>query len=305
MPSSPIVLAFDVGGTTVKAAAVDGDLTVLAQVSRRSQHGPAILDVIAEAGQEVLAGLRADQRSAVRAAGVAILGLVDTDRGIALRSVNLQLRDLDVAGPLSSRLGVPVTLGHDVFAAAAAEVRAGSCDAADPFVAVIGTGIAGVAFVGGRPVRGASGQAGEIGHVVVRPDGPLCQCGARGCLEAVASASAIARSYAERAGRDVAGAHEVVDRLDVDPVAAEVWDEAASALADGLLSVCALLAPGAIILGGGLAEAGEALTGPVTTYLKERAHVVPVPPVVTASLGSRAGVVGAALLALDSLAETP
>ncbi len=300
MSSSPVVLAFDVGGTSVKAAAFDRELTPLAETRRPSRRGPAILDAINDAADALLAELTPDQRGRVAAAGVGLLGLVDSSRGVVVRAVNLGLQELDVAGPLSRHLGIPVVIGHDVQAAAEAELRLG-VDVDDPFVAIIGTGIAGVAFVDGKAVRGVSGQAGEFGHIVVRPDGPMCECGARGCLEAVASAAAVARRYTELTGREVSGALEVVTAIPHDQDAALVWDEATSALADGLLTVCALLAPGAIILGGGLAEAGEALTGPVTAYLKERAHVPVVPPVRTATLGRRAGVVGAALLALDTL----
>jgi len=194
-----------------------------------------------------------------------------------------------------------VTVGHDVRAAGEAELRVLPPEVVDPFLVVIGTGIAAVAFVDGKALEGVTGQAGELGHVVVRPDGPLCGCGASGCLEAIASAGAITRRYHERSGVPVEGAEEVVAALGTDPVAAEVWDEAVSALADGLLTVCLLLAPGAIVLGGGLANAGEVLTGPLRERLRERARVTAVPPLLTARLGSRAGEVGAALLAFSRL----
>lgn len=299
--SEAVVLGFDVGGTTVKAAALDVDLQPLATATRPSRRGPGLLDTIVETASELTASLSEEHRRRIACAGVVIPGVVDTVRGISVRAVNLDLTEVPVAAPLAERLGVPVVLGHDVLAAGEAERRTASAGLVDPFVVVIGTGIAAVAYVDGRAVGGVSGQAGEFGHVVVRPDGPVCACGARGCLEAVASAGAITREYAVRTGSTVAGAHEVVAALLDDPVAADVWAEATSALADGLLTVCALLAPGAIVLGGGLAEAGELLTGPVRARLHERAHVIAVPPVLTAALGSRAGVVGAGLLAFDRL----
>jgi len=304
----PVVLAFDVGGTSIKAAAFDAAFDgsdpsslgePVAETRRTSPRGPAVLDAIADAAEELTSSLDADQRGRVAAAGVAMLGLVDTRRGRVRHSVNLDLHDLDVVTPLTERLGVPVALGHDVQAAGVAEYRVGSLEVADPFVVVIGTGIAAVSFVDGRPLTGSGGQAGEFGHVIVRPGGRECACGAHGCLETVASAGAIVRIYEERSGTPVAGASDVLARTGSDPVAAEVWDEAASALADGLLTVCALLAPGAIVLGGGLGESGAALTGPVQAHLKERIHVGVAPPVLSATLGSRAGVIGAALLALD------
>jgi glucokinase len=253
---------------------------------------------------ELLAELTAPQRAEVRAVGLALPGIVDSERGVSVYAANLDLRDEPLAAPVSRRLGLPVRLGHDVTVAAEAERRSGAArDVVDPVVVVIGTGIAAVSYVHGQRVLGISGQAGELGHLVVRANGPVCGCGARGCLEAVASASAVVRAYRERSGQDVAGAHEVVSRLEHDPDAAAVWAEATSALADGLLAATALLAPGAIVLGGGLAEAGPALVEPVRAWMEKGTVALTVPPLLTAALGSRAGVVGAALIARDTAAE--
>ena len=298
MVQDPVVLAFDVGGTSVKAAALDGELTTLAEARLPSRRGPAILDVVVAAAEELIGALDPDQRTRVAAAGVAMPGLVDRERGRCIRSVNLQVADLDVAGPISARLGVAVRVDHDVAAAGEA-VRRSAGDIEDPFVVVIGTGIAAVAFVRGQAVRGVSGQAGELGHVIVRPGGPPCGCGARGCLEAIAGAGAIVRAYEERTGTPIEGAHVVVERRLSDPVAAEIWDDAVSALADALIDVCALLAPGAVLLAGGLAEAGDALIEPLESLMKERSQIAVIPPVALAGLGSRAGLAGAAHLALD------
>ena len=190
---------------------------------------------------------------------------------------------------------------HDVTAAGTAEWRCGAGRGVDDLaVVVIGTGIAATLVTGGTVVRGGCGQAGELGHVVVRPGGPPCACGRRGCLEAISSARAIADAYAARSGRSVDGAIDVFTRLGRDPVADEIWQEAADALADALLMVRALLAPSRIVVGGGLAGAGEALLAPVRARLEGAAGPEAVPPVVAAELGSRAGVVGAALAAFDA-----
>lgn len=306
MTTSPagqsVVLAFDVGGTSVKAAALDSDLRVLAETSRPSRRGAEILDVLQEAADDVVGALTPVDRQHVVAAGIAMPGLVDAEAGVSVHSVNLDLHDLRVAGPMSERLGLPVRVGHDVTVAGEA-VRRSASDLEDPFVVIIGTGIAAAAFVGGRAVTGVSGQAGELGHVVVRPDGPLCPCGARGCLELLASAGAIVRIYQERTGVALDGAHEVVARIDTDAVAKAVWAEAMSALADGLIMACALLAPGAIVFGGGLAGAGDRLVDDVRSLMLERSTVAVVPPVLVTTLGSRAGVLGAAHLAFDLVDE--
>jgi glucokinase len=298
----PAVLAFDVGGTTIKGEVLTDDLEVWAVDRVATPRGPAVVDAVAALGESLLAGLTPERRAAVRCAGVAVPGIVDLVTGTSVYAANLGWRELPVTEPLSRRWGLPVTLGHDVTVAAEAERRTGAAaDVDDPFVVVIGTGIAAVSYVHGQRVRGVSGQAGELGHVVVRPGGPLCGCGAHGCLEAVASAAAVCRSYREAGGGDVPGAREVVERLGADPVADRVWAEATSALGDALLGVAALLAPGAVVLGGGLSEAGPRLLDPVAAWMTQHSVAVNVPPLRLAALGSRAGVVGAALAARDEV----
>jgi glucokinase len=301
LAAGPAVLAFDVGGTTVKAEVLGPELEVWATGSTGTPRGPAVVDAVAFLAGELLAELSEVQLSKVGAVGLALPGIVDTASGTSVYAANLGLRDEPLADPVSRRLGLPVRLCHDVTAAAEAERRSGAARAVvDPLVVVIGTGIAAVSYVHGQRVAGSSGQAGELGHVVVRPGGPVCGCGARGCLEAVSSAAAVARTYRARTGREVSGAHEVVALLGQDPHADEVWAEATSALADGLLMATALLAPGAIVLGGGLAQAGPALVDPVTGLMKQRATAITVPPLLLAAHGTRAGVVGAGLVARDA-----
>jgi glucokinase len=152
-------------------------------------------------------------------------------------------------------------------------------------------------------LSGAHGAAGEVGHVIVRPGGPPCGCGARGCLESVASASAIGRRYAELSGNTDAAAFDVAARAAAgEPLATVVWRDAVEALADGLLTAQALYDAGIVVLGGGLAEAGEALLAPLRTALDQRITFHRMPQLVRAALGDTAGCLGAALLAWDSLA---
>lgn len=299
------VLAFDVGGTTIKAEVVGSDLLTWARIRTPTPRGGALVDAIAEAGSALLAELEPDRRAAVSAGGLALPGIIDAVGGDSVFAANLDLRGEPIAEPVSRRIGLPIRLVHDVTVAAEAERQHGAArDLVDPIVVIVGTGIAAVSYVRGRRVTGTSGQAGELGHVVVRPGGPLCGCGVRGCLEAVASAAAVARAYTELAGRPVAGAQDVVALVGADPAADAVWNEAARALGDGLLAATALLAPGGIVLGGGLAMAGRALLDPVEAWMRTSANVVQVPPLFTAALGARAGVVGAALNAFDCVRGT-
>ena len=195
-PSPSAVLAFDVGGTTIKGEVLDADLTVLARTSVATPYGDGLVEAVGATGRALLAGLPPEVRRTVTDVGLAVPGIVNAARGVSVYAANLGLREAPVAGPVSERLGLPVTISHDVAAAGEAERRRGAArHLDDPVVVVIGTGIAAVSFVHGEPVRGVTGQAGELGHLVVRPAGPLCGCGARGCLEAVASAGAVDPAY--------------------------------------------------------------------------------------------------------------
>ena len=298
--TSGCVLAVDVGGTSIKAEILDPSLRriAIASTATPGAGGDATLSAVIDLARRLLSDLPSP--GGVARVGLAVPGVVDVDRGVGVLAANLAWRDMPVTAPVSAALGLPVTMVHDVTAAGVAEWRCGAGRGVDDLaVVVIGTGIAATLVTGGVVVRGGFGQAGELGHVVVRPDGPPCACGQRGCLEAISSARAIADAYAARIGRRVDGAIEVSARLGFDPVAKEVWQDAVDALADALLIVRALLAPSRIVLGGGLAAAGEALLRPVRSRLEGAPGLEAAPPVVAAQLGSRAGVVGAALAALD------
>jgi glucokinase len=294
-PDRTPVLAFDVGGTTIKAEVVAADRTLAAE-QRPTPSGAAAVDAIADLGAELIATV-----PGVEAAGVALPGIVDRRRGVGVFSANVGWRDVPVADPLARRWDVPVRVDHDVLVAGWAEWRRGAGRGVNDLAYVsLGTGISATLICAGRLVRGGHGQAGELGHAVVRPDGPACGCGARGCLEAVASAAAIRREYESRSGESVGGAGEVFDRAGSDPIATDVLSDAIAALADGLATLVQLLAPARIVVGGGLALAGDALLDPLRVALADRCRVVPAPEVVAAGLGVRAGVVGAALLAVRS-----
>lgn len=300
-----LALAFDVGGTSVRGAVVGAADVVIAESRVTTRTGPAVLDDIAQMGEGLLAGLSSAARAEVAGVGVAFPGLVDTEAGISRRAVNLGLVDALVAAPLAERLGLPVVVTHDTAAAAGA-IWADAGSPASALVAVLGTGVAAVTYVEGRAVVGVSGQAGELGHLVVDPAGPRCVCGLRGCVEAYAGARAMLERYVSLGGdTTISGVAELVARAEHDRLAAQIWSEAITALADGFLAVGALLAPAEIILGGGVAEARRALLDPLQARMRERAGVTAVPPVRLSALGGRAGLVGAARLALAAARTDP
>jgi glucokinase len=240
---------------------------------------------------------------AATALGLAVPGIVDERAGLARLSANLGWVDVPVAGTVAGQLELPVALGQDVRAGGLAESRLGAArGAANAVFVPIGTGIGAAVLADGRIVT-AGGHAGELGHLRVDRDGDPCPCGARGCLETVASAAAIARRYAQRSGRPTDGAADVVRALsDEDPVALQVWQEAVAALAEALAACVTLLGPEVLIVGGGLARSGEVLLAPLREQLEERLTFQRRPRLALAALGDQAGCVGAGLLALEETA---
>jgi glucokinase len=291
-----LALAVDVGGTTIKAALVDPVGTVVTSEQRVTPRGIEARDAVIEVG---LALLAQRPQATVVGAGVVVPGLVDREAGIATYSANVGWRDLELVRSLGAAWELPVRIANDVASGGVAEHRRGAGVGTEDFVFVpIGTGIAASIVSGGRLVSGHRGETAEIGHLAVRT-GVLCSCGREGCLEAVASAAAIARRYTELSGNDVAGAHDVVDRLGTDAVAREVWQDAVDALAEGLGVVSLVVAPSLVVIGGGLSRAGNALLDPLRVALRQRTPVVRPAEVAVSTLGDRGSVIGAALLARD------
>lgn len=300
------VVALDVGGTDIKGGVVDAD-GALVYSERRSTgrvNGPdavvtGIVDFAAELRERAV-----ELGGVPRAAGIAVPGIVNAAAGVAMWSASIRWREVPLRALVRDRLGLPVALGHDVRTGALAEGRLGAGRECDNFLFVaIGTGLASVLVLNGVPYPGAHGQAGEIGHIIVRPAGEKCTCGAIGCLEAHFSGPAMAHAFADAApGHDPPlSAAQVVGRVAAgDPVAAAVWGQGISALADGLLVGLALYDPRLLVIGGGLSLAGEQLFDPLRTLLAERAVVQHVPPIVTAALGDEAGCRGAGLIAWDA-----
>ncbi|MER6299523.1 ROK family protein [Kitasatospora sp. NPDC001539] len=298
------VIALDVGGTHIKGAVVDGgELVEGAQWSTRAERGPdAVLAAVLRCADELVT-YAVRRGSTPQAAGIVVPGLVDEARGTAVLAANLGWRDTPVRRLAAEHLGLPIAFGHDVRAGGLAEGRLGAGRGWPDFAFVpVGTGIAAALTIGGRPFAGSRGFAGELGHLVVRPGGDRCACGNRGCLETVASASAIARRYAEASGRTGASAREVAAGAESgDPLARRIWTEAIEALADGLAALTVLLDLDRVVLGGGLAQAGDPFLTPLRGALVERLAFRPAPTLVAAVLGARAGCLGAALLAQDLL----
>ena len=319
------VVAVDIGGTTLKGAAFDRRGRVLAARTRPT-FGVCerAADSLSALVRELLDLMREQDRCPA-AIGIASPGMVDTRRGIVISAVNLGWSGLPLRARLRDEFGLPVALEHDARAAALGEQAAQPGSLRDFAFIPIGTGIAAAIVTGGQLMAGATGSAGEFGHIPVVPGGRRCACGQLGCIEAYASGPAIEaryrelgggqRSTADIAGRAVrattaaaipaipattvppatTGGPGGADRDAPDEGARRVWAEAIDALAAGLLGLVALTDPAAVIIGGGVAEAGAALLDPLTVALAARLTWRSHPRLLLSVLGPRAGLIGAGL----------
>jgi glucokinase len=299
--SRSVVLAVDVGGTSIKGAVVTESGRIIATDVRPT---PEVNSV--DALMDMLQQLKQSAESlnfAVIAVAVVTPGIVDEEAGIVLYASNLGWRDVPLLELVTARLGVPVAIGHDVRAAGLAERLLGAAHGAANFVLVpIGTGVAAALVTAGRTITGATGAAGEFGHIPVIPNGELCTCGQRGCLEVYASGAGLARRYAARGGMQLSS-RQITARLGHDQLADEVWQDAVRVLAQGLTILTLLLDPDAIVLGGGFAKAGRALLDPIRSELDAALVWRARPRVVLSVLGGDASRIGASILAFRAAGQ--
>ena len=287
----------DVGGSTIKSAVLVAGSLVDVRHSPTPARGDDVAERVVDRVVEIVEAMPRDS-GALAAVGLVVPGLVDSAAGVGLHSENLGWRDVPFRALVEERLGLPVAFGHDVGAGGVAEARLGAGAAYRDIVFLpVGTGISaavvhdGVALERSRPI-------GEIGHVDVGHD-EVCVCGLRGCLEAVASAAAIGRRYAARTGVSATAA-QVAERVAAgDPAAQAVWADAVAGLGRAVAILAAVLAPDAVVLGGGLAAAGPLLLDPLREDVAGRLSFHHRPDIVPSQLGDLAGCLGAGLLARD------
>ncbi|HET6830070.1 MAG TPA: ROK family protein [Solirubrobacterales bacterium] len=311
-------IGVDLGGTKmlVGVVAPDGS-TVHRRVARSAGLGPDAVLALLEAELELALAARPESA----AIGLGVPCTIDRDGGVCVSAVNLPLIDVPVRDRIAARFGLPVSIDNDGNVAAIAEARLGAARGArDVVLLTIGTGIGGGLILDGRPYRGAHGAGAELGHVVVDIDGPPCQgnCPNRGCIEAIASGTALARE-AERAAAAAPGselARAAADGAHLDgrlvtelaragePESIAVLETAGRRLGVALSGLANIFDPEVIVVGGGVMAAGELLLGPAREELRVRA----LPPqnrtpVLAAGLGADAGMIGAAILAADELGD--
>ncbi|NUR59885.1 MAG: ROK family protein [Catenulispora sp.] len=282
--------AIDIGGTKIAAGLVDADGALLV---RHERPTPAVEPMTAV--QDLLQALTADPSwGSVQAVGIGSAGPIDAAKG-TISPVNIRTwRDFPLVERVAEATGRPVTLAGDGVAMAAGEHWRGAAAGCDDAVCmVVSTGVGGGLILGGKLRPGPSGNAGHIGHICVELDGPPCPCGARGCVEVLASGTAIAARVGSTSAAEVAAAARAGDAA-----ALASFDRSARALAAAVASTAALVDIRLAVIGGGVAKAGDLLFGPLREHLKEYAQLsftrdVSVLP---AALGGDAGLIGAAAL---------
>jgi glucokinase len=308
-------IGLDIGGTKVAGAIVADDGTVTAE-SRRDTPETSDSATMTSLLLEMVDDLRG-RDTAVEAIGVGAAGTVEWPAGRIRWAPNNSYRDWNVRAELEKATGLPAVVDNDANVAGLAEARLGSTRHDEMILVTVGTGIGTGIVLDGRIYRGPNGLGAEAGHMNVNPDGPQCGCGNYGCLEALASGSALTRmgrsaaagdpdgmiaSLARESGAEVTG--ETVTRAAMagDPTAASLFARLGRALGIGIASLNAIFELEAVVIGGGLVDAGDLLLEPTRRAAREFAYAPtarPVPPITPATYGGDAGKIGAALLALE------
>lgn len=305
-PSGRCAVGIDLGGTNIFGGLVDGAGRALATVKRPTPaaEGPGGVFAAMRAMITQLLERAGDRR--VVGIGLGIPGLLDTARRTSVFSPNLGWSNVPVV-PEFVAFGLPVEIDNDVRCHAVGELAFGAGRGCRNFILItLGTGIGSGIVLGGSLYRGPSGLAGEIGHVTLEPGGPLCGCGKRGCFEAIASGKSIGRR-AREAGIGSTARELFAKAADGDDAALALVDRVAYDLARGISMYVHIMNPERVIVGGGVAMAGDLLFEP----LRRHALAETMPgirgtyEIVPAALGDEAGMVGAAALVPGLTQDSP
>ena len=289
-------LGLDLGGTNIKWAVVEqdgGDWRVLDrdQVTTPTAEGPdAVVARLATAGAAAV-----DRSPGVTSVGIGVPGLYDPAAGSTrfLPNIPGAWAGRPVAAPVGAALGLPAFLINDARAFGLAELRLGAGRGASSMIGLtLGTGVGGVIAVDGRIHQGHDGTAGEIGHQTIEPEGPPCGCGNRGCLEALARADRIAAACGTSTADEAVASARAGDVRALEGLA-----QIARYLGIGIANMIVVMSPDRVVIGGGIAAAGDLLMKPIRDELRRRVRTTSLDAVaiVTAELGTWAGAIGAAI----------
>lgn len=301
-------LGLDLGGTNLKWAVVaregDGWRTLATdQVPTRIPQAAADVPAAITAQLAETGAAAIERFGPVETVGIGVPGLYDPVAGTTRFIVNIPgpWAGHQVAGPVGRALGLPAALVNDARAFGLAELRLGAGRGASSLVGLtLGTGVGGVIAVGGRVHQGHDGTAGEVGHQTIEPDGPWCGCGNRGCLEAFARADQIAAACGTATAEEAVRAARAGD-----PAAIRGLADVGRYLGIGIANMINVISPDRVVIGGGVAAAGELLLGPIRAELARRVLVTSLDAVelVAAELGTWAGAIGAAVHGAERAVE--
>ena len=307
-------IGVDVGGTNVKIALVSdkGKIIYSNSIPTRAEMGyEHTINSMKDAIRDLLKETKMKPTD-VEGMGFGFPGQIDCKKGIVRLAPNIPgWIDIPIAKIMESEFEIPTRVDNDVRTATLGELNYGAGVGCENLVCItVGTGIGSGLVINGKLVRGANNAAGEIGHIKLNMDGgPLCGCGDRGCLEAYASGPSIvamaeeyirggkSTKYRELANPDITPYIVAVAAKEGDPVARQIFRIMGEYIGKGLTSVVNLLNPEKIIIGGGVAEAGDILLDPIKETIQKRAMTIQREvEIVPAQLGNTAGVIGASLL---------
>jgi glucokinase len=302
-----LVIGVDVGGTTVKASLLDSDGLEYGGSERptpRHLGSDAVIATIISAIVELR--VRIPEAARLRAVGLVVPGVVDAQQGIAVYAANIGWRELPLRQIVAEAVGLPVVLDHDVRAAGLAELEWGAGRGLQEVLFVaLGTGVAGAVITRGQAYAGATGRAGELGHLPVFPEGEWCACGQRGCTETYASGAALSRRYSAASGIGDVPAKDVISRAAAgDPIAQGIFSDAITALGRAIVSYVLLMDPEVILIGGGVGASGAALLPPLIREVQAGLAWRPAPPISNGRFAGDAGRRGAGLLAWHALQKS-
>ena len=310
-----IAIGIDIGGMSIKGAAVDSEGHVYDKFNMpfiKGEPGESTIRKLASLVKDYIASQHLEGK--IAGIGIGSPGTLDVDRGVVNYANNLGWNNLPVADLMQETLPYPVRLTNDANAAALGEAKFGAGKEYETVIMLtLGTGVGGGIIINGKLYEGNQGKGGELGHVVVEVDGEQCSCGRKGCLEAYASATALIREtkkamYANKRSLmwkispeiELVGGKVVFQgAAQGDKSAIKVLNNYIKYLGEGILNYCNIFRPNVVVLSGGIANAGEALFDPLNEYLKERDYgykATPEVKVVPAELGYDSGKIGAAAL---------
>lgn len=314
------ILGLDLGGTKVSAAVFNGKGQILNRArakSRAWRDQEEVFDTIVQVGHKALERSKVSVKK-IAAVGIGSPGPLDPDTGYIIESANLSFKNFPLGPRLSEEFKCPAVIDNDVNVGTYGEFKAGAAsDAKDALGIFVGTGIGGGIIINGKLYHGFSKNAGEVGHIVIKADGPRCGCGRRGCMEALASRVAITRDIrkAVKQGQKTQLAKIAEKKNEIipsnalkrayregDKVAVSVLDNAARYIGIGIGSLVNVLGPEVVVLGGGVVEAmGDDFIERIERTARKIAFDFAIKDVrfVRAELGDDAGMVGAAMLARD------